>query len=160
MKTIDKIREKTHEMCDELRLTTKDQVKKWQKFFWETENMLKKLEIWRLNLHHLFKKVSKGKDAVLGVELVSRNLESSLLDLNQKIKEPFSKMELKVKYSDLWQELIENLQTENLGLEFWILLLIPLKLKLNGISRKRTQIVGFERLLSATNIIICFLLTA
>ena len=115
MKTIDKIREKTHEMCDELRLTTKDQVKKWQKFFWETENMWKKLEIWRLNLHHLFKKVSKGKDAVLGVELVSRNLESSLLDLNQKIKEQFSKMELKVKYSDLWQELIENLQTEKFG---------------------------------------------
>ena len=115
MKTIDKIREKTHEMCDELRLTTKDQVKKWQKFFRETENMLKKLEIWRLNLHHLFKKVSKGKDAVLGVELVSRNLESSLLDLNQKIKEQFSKMELKVKYSDLWQELIENLQTEKFG---------------------------------------------
>ena len=61
------------------------------KILWETENMWKKLEIWRLNLHHLFKKVSKGKDAVLGVELVSRNLESSLLDLNQKIKNSLAK---------------------------------------------------------------------
>ena len=30
--TIDKMREKTHEMCEELRQITKDQVEKWQKF--------------------------------------------------------------------------------------------------------------------------------
>ena len=113
--TIDKMREKTHEMCDELRQMTKDQVKKWQKFLRETENMLKKFEIWRLNLHHLLKKGSKEKDVVLGVELVGRNLESSLLELNQKIKEPLRKMELGVEYSDLWQKFLENLQTEKIG---------------------------------------------
>ena len=113
--TIDKMREKTHEMCDELRQMTKDQVEKWQKFLRETENMLKKFEIWRLNLHHLLKKGSKEKDVVLGVELVARNLESSLVELNQKIKEPLRKMELRVKYSDLWQEFLENLETEKIG---------------------------------------------
>ena len=59
--TFDKMREKTHEMCDELRQITKDQVEKWQKFLRETENMLKKFEIWRLNLHHLLKKGSKKR---------------------------------------------------------------------------------------------------
>ena len=100
-------------MCDELRLTTKDQVKKWQKFFRETENMLKKLEIWRLNLHHLFKKVSK-----------------------------------------------ERMLSEKIGFGIVDFAVNSLKLKLNGISRNRTRIVGFNHLLSATNIIICFLLTA
>ena len=113
--TFDKMREKTHEMCDELRQITKDQVKKWQKFLRETENMLKKFEIWRLNLHHLLKKGSKEKDVVLGVELVARNLESSLVELNQKIKEPLIKWTLRVKYSDSWQEFLENLETEKIG---------------------------------------------
>ena len=112
---VDKMRVKTLEMCDELRQMTKDQVKKWQKFLRETENMLKKFEIWRLNLHHLSKKGLKEKDVVLGVELVARNLESSLAELNQKIKEPLRKMELGVKYSDLWQKFLENLDTEKIG---------------------------------------------
>ena len=113
--TIDKMREKTLEMCEELRQITKDQVEKWQKFLRETENMLKKFEIWRLNLHHLLKKGRKKKDVVLGGELVARNLESSLVELNQKIKEPLRKMELRVEYSDLWQKFLENLVTEKIG---------------------------------------------
>ena len=106
--TIDKMREKTQEMCDELRQITKDQVEKWQKFLRETEKMLKKFEIWRLNLHHLLKKGSKEKDVVLGVELVARNLESSLVELNQKIKEPLIKWTLRVKYFDLWQKFLKK----------------------------------------------------
>ena len=113
--TIDKMREKTHEMCDELRQITKDQVEKWQKFLRETEKMLKKFEIWRLNLHHLLKKGSKEKDVILGVDLVARNLESSLVELNQKIKEPLREMNLRVEYSDLWQKFLENLETEKIG---------------------------------------------
>ena len=113
--TIDKMREKTHEMCEELRQITKDQVEKWQKFLRETEKMLKKFEIWRLNLHHLSKKGSKEKDVILGVDLVARNLESSLVELNQKIKEPLREMNLRVEYSDLWQKFLENLETEKIG---------------------------------------------
>ena len=109
------MREKTHEMCDEFRRMTKDQVKKWQKFLRETENMLKKLEIWRLYLYQLLRKGSKEKDVVLGVEFVGRNLESSLLELNQKIKEPLREMKLEVKFSDLWEKFLENLQTEKIG---------------------------------------------
>ena len=113
--TINKMREKTQKMCDELRQMTNDQVKKWQKFLRETENMLKKLEIWRLNLQYLNKKELKEKDVVFGVESVARNFESLSEKLNQNIKEPLRKMELRVEYSDLWQEFIENLQTEKIG---------------------------------------------
>ena len=66
-------------------------------------------------MHHLFKKGSKEKDVVLDVELVARNLESSLLELNKKIKEPLREWKLRVKYSDLWQKFLENLQTEKIG---------------------------------------------
>ena len=112
---IKKMRKETQEMCDELRQITKDQVEKWQKFLRETEKMLKKFEIWRLNLDYLSKKGSKEKDVILGVELVARNLESSLVELNQKIKEPLIKMELRVGYSDLWQKFLKNLETEKIG---------------------------------------------
>ena len=113
------MKEKTNKLCDELRWTTKDQVKKWQKFLLETERMLKKLEIWRLNLQHLLKKGPKKKDVVLGVELVARILESSSLESHRKIKEPLREWQLRVKYSDLWQKFLENLQKEKIGLVFW-----------------------------------------
>ena len=115
---IEELKEKTHEMCDELRRITKEQVKKWQKFLQETERMLKKLEIWRLNLQHLLKKGPKEKDIVLGVELVARNLESSSLEFHGKIKEPVVEWQLGIKFSDSWQKFLQNLQNEKIGSGF------------------------------------------
>ena len=153
---IDKMREKTLEMCDELRQMTEDQVKKWQKFLRETENMLKKLEIWRLNLHHLLKKGSKEKDIVLGVELMARNLESSLLE--QKIKEPFREWTLRVEYSDLWQEFLENLETEKIGFGILNFAINSIEIETEwNLPESNTHVVGLNHLLSATKIIICFL---
>ena len=113
---IEELKEKTHEMCDELRRITKEQVKKWQKFLQETERMLKKLEIWRLNLQHLLKKGPKEKDIVLGVELVARNLESSSPDFHRKIKEPLTEWQLQMEFSHYWQQFLKKLQNEMIGL--------------------------------------------
>ena len=49
-------------MCDELRRITNEQVEKGRKFQDETEKMLKKLEIWGLNLQHLLKKRAKREE--------------------------------------------------------------------------------------------------
>ena len=112
---IEEFREKTHEMCDELRRITKEQVEKWQKFLQETEKMLKKLEIWRLNLQHLLKKGPKEKNFVFGVELVAKKLESSFPELHEKINEPLRKLHLRMEFSDFWKKFLQELQNKMIG---------------------------------------------
>ena len=112
---IEEFREKTHEMCDELRRITKEQVKKWQKFLQETEKMLKKLEIWRLNLQHLLKKGPKEKNIVFGVELVAKKLESSFPEMHEKINEPLRKLHLRMEFSEFWQKFLQELQNKMIG---------------------------------------------
>ena len=112
---IEEFREKTHEMCDELRRITKEQVEKWQKFLQETEKMLKKLEIWRLNLQHLLKKGPKEKNIVFGVELVAKKLESSFPELHEKINEPLRKLHLRMEFSEFWQKFLQELQNKMIG---------------------------------------------
>ena len=112
---IEEFREKTHEMCDELRRITKEQVEKWQKFLQETEKMLKKLEIWRLNLQHLLKKGPKEKNIVFGVELVAKKLESSFPELHEKINEPLRKLHLRMEFSKFWQKFLQELQNKMIG---------------------------------------------
>ena len=136
----------------------------WQKNKWkngrnsfEKRKTLKKWEIWHLNLQHLLKKGSKEKDVVLGVELVARNLELWLLELNQK-REPLREMKLQMKYSDLWQEFLENLQTEKIGNGIWDFADNSIEIETESNLPGSNTFRRFNQLLSAMKIIICFLL--
>ena len=112
---IEELREKTHKMCDELRRITNEQVEKGRKFQKETEKMLKKLEIWHLNLQHLLKKEPKEKNFVFGVELVAKKLESSFPELHEKINEPLRKLHLRMEFSEFWQKFLQELQNKMIG---------------------------------------------
>ena len=112
---IEELREKTHKMCDELRRITDEQVEKGRKFQNETEKMLKKLEIWHLNLQHLLKKGPKEKNIVFGVELVAKKLASSFPELPEKINEPLRKLHLRMEFSDFWQKFLQELQNKMIG---------------------------------------------
>ena len=112
---IEGLKVKTQKMCTELQQISNEQIIKLQKFLQETERMLKKLEIWRLKLHYLFKKGAKEKDIVLGVELVARNLKSSSPDFHQKIKEPLMEWQLEMKYTDNWKKLLQTFPTKMIG---------------------------------------------
>ncbi len=77
--------------------------------------MLKKLEIWRLNLQHLLKKGPKEKNFVFGVELVAKKLESSFPELHEKINEPLRKLHLRMEFSKFWQKFLQELQNKMIG---------------------------------------------
>ena len=112
---IEELKEKTHKMCDELRRITNEQVEKGRKFIQETEKMLKKLEIWRLNLQHLLKKGPKEKNIVFGVELVAKKLESSFPELHEKLNEPLRELQLRMEFSDFWKEFLLELPNKMIG---------------------------------------------
>ena len=112
---IKELRKKTHEMCDELRRITNEQVEKGRKFQNETEKMLKKLEIWGLNLQHLLKKGPKEKNIVFGVELVAKKLESSFPELHEKINEPLRKLHLRMEFSVFWRKFLQEVQNKTIG---------------------------------------------
>ena len=115
---IDELREKTHEMCNELRRITKVQVEKWYELLDENRRMLKKLEIWQINVQHLLKKDQKEKDIVFGVELMARKLASSSPELYRKINEPVRIFQLRMKFSDYWLQFFEELKKEIIGSGF------------------------------------------
>ena len=112
---IKELREKTHKMCDELRRITNEQVEKGRKFQNETEKMLKKLEIWGLNLQHLLKKGPKEKNIVLGVELVAKKLASSFPELHEKINEPQRKLHLREEFSDFSKKFLQEVENKMIG---------------------------------------------
>ena len=111
---VEKLRDKVHQMCDELRQITKEQVKKWRQSVNENKRILKKLDIWRINLRYLLKKEQK-QNLVFGVELVARKLASSSPEFHQIINKPLRKLQLQMEFSRYWQEFLQGLQNKIIG---------------------------------------------
>ena len=78
--------------------------------------MLKKLEIWRINLRHLLKIERKEKDIVFGIDMVERKFASSSSpEFLSKISELVREMQLQLKFSPYWQQFLQRLQNEMIG---------------------------------------------
>ena len=112
---VEELRDKTHEMCNELRLLKEKQVEKWRQLLDENERLLKKLEILRIYICHLLKKDKKKKDIVFGVELVGKKLASLSPQLHQSIIKPVRKCELEVKFSNYWLQFLQGLKNQMIG---------------------------------------------
>ena len=113
---IQELRKKIHKLCEELEWITKQQIEKSRKFQYATERMLKKLEIWRINLRHLLKKERKEKDIVFGIDMVERKFASlSSPEFHLKIRESVREILLQVQYTSYWKQFLQGLQKEMIG---------------------------------------------
>ena len=140
---IEKLREKTHKNV--WRVATDNKWTSWKKggnSKMKQKKMLKKLEIWGLNLQHLLKKGPKEKNIVFGVELVAKKLESSFPELHEKIKRTAEKNCIwRRNFLNFGRNSFKKSKIKWLVVGLWIILIISFNWKMNGICRNRTRIV-------------------